>query len=103
MKRWERLGIPIAIFLIILFVGAYVYHRVEGWRYLDSLYFSVATVTTVGYGDFFPKTDAGKIFTIIFIFTGMGLALYLITQIAKLFARRRLDKERGIERLNLRM
>jgi len=57
----------------ILVLGTWFYARVEGWRALDSLYFTVTTLTTVGYGDFYPRTDAGKIFTIFYIIVGIGL------------------------------
>ena len=57
----------------ILLLGTWFYAKVEGWRALDSLYFTVTTLMTVGYGDFYPKTDAGKIFTIFYIFVGIGL------------------------------
>ncbi len=46
-------------------VGTTFYHFVEGWRWLDSLYFCVITLATVGYGDFSPRTDLGKVFTMI--------------------------------------
>ncbi len=73
------------ILLIILFIGATFYHYAEGWRYIDALYFSAATMTTVGYGDITPKTDIGKIFTIIFVFAGVGAALYGLSVIAAHF------------------
>ena len=57
----------------ILALGTWFYARFEHWRWLDALYFTVTTLTTVGYGDFSPKTDAGKIFTIFYIFVGIGL------------------------------
>jgi len=50
---------------IILAVGTVAYHYLEGWSWVDSLYFSVITLTTIGYGDFSPQTDAGKLFTMI--------------------------------------
>jgi voltage-gated potassium channel len=67
----------------ILTAGTFFYHHVEKWRWLDSLYFSVATLTTVGYGDFSPHTDAGKIFTIIYIFFGVGIILGFVNSVAK--------------------
>jgi hypothetical protein len=59
--------------LLILFTGTWFYHQVEGWGWLDSLYFSVITLTTVGYGDFSPQTAVGKIFTVVYIILGLGL------------------------------
>jgi hypothetical protein len=57
----------------ILAMGTWFYARVEHWRALDALYFTITTLTTVGYGDFYPRTDAGKIFTMVYIFVGIGL------------------------------
>jgi voltage-gated potassium channel len=57
----------------VLGLGTWFYWRVEGWTALDSLYFSVTTLTTVGYGDFSPRTPAGKIFTIFYIMVGIGI------------------------------
>jgi len=67
----------------ILLIGTIFYHQVEGWRYLDSLYFSSISLTTVGYGDFAPKTDAVKISTIIYIFLGIGVIVGFLSAIGK--------------------
>lgn len=61
--------------LIILAIGTFSYHYLEGWDYIDSLYFSVITLTTVGYGDLSPQTTGGKLFTIFYIFIGLGMIL----------------------------
>jgi voltage-gated potassium channel len=62
---------------------------VEGWRVLDSFYFSVTTLTTVGFGDPAPATAAGKIFTILYIFVGLGVIGGFINVLVKhTFARR---------------
>lgn len=71
------------IALIILISGTVFYRQIEGWRWLDSAYFSLMTLTTVGYGDFCPKTDLGKIFTMIYTITGIGLFLSFINLVAK--------------------
>ena len=64
-------------FLVIL-GGSTVYHYLENWSWVDSIYFSVVTLTTVGFGDFAPKTDGGKIFTIFYIVIGIGIILSFI-------------------------
>ena len=59
--------------VIILLSGTWFYHAVEGWSWLDAFYFSVITLTTVGYGDFSPQTAVGKIFTVVYIVLGLGV------------------------------
>ncbi|RLK03580.1 potassium channel family protein [Ruegeria conchae] len=58
------------------------YHYVEGWSWLDSIYFSVVTISTVGFGDFSPETAAGKIFTMIYIIVGLGIFVTTATTVA---------------------
>lgn len=86
-KIWRRfkkheLGYLSALVLIILLSGTLFYHSVEGWTYLDSIYFCVITLATVGYGDFHPATDLGKIFTIFYIFIGIGVILGFVDLVA---------------------
>jgi len=69
--------------LILLLMGTFFYHNIEGWKWLDALYFSVITLTTVGYGDLSPQTDIGKIFTMIYLFIGLGILLGFISVIAE--------------------
>ncbi|PEA53807.1 transporter [Bacillus pseudomycoides] len=65
-----------------LLSGTIFYSTVEKMRVIDALYFSVVTLTTVGYGDFSPQTDFGKIFTIFYIFVGLGLVAGFIRKLA---------------------
>lgn len=70
-------------------LGAWFYHVVEGWRWIDSIYFTVITLTTIGYGDFSPKTDAGKLFTIFYIFLGLGLLVGYLNALGENFLKSR--------------
>lgn len=64
----------LTIFAFALVIGAsFFYHHVEKWSMLDALYFSVVTISTVGYGDVTPHTEVGKIFTIFYVLIGLGL------------------------------
>lgn len=71
--------------LFVLFGGALAYHYLEGWSYIDSLYFAAITLSTVGYGDFSPQTDLGKLFTIVYIGIGVGLILAFINTVYQHF------------------
>lgn len=70
------------IAVVMLCIGTFFYSHIEGWKYLDSLYFSVTTLTTVGYGDFYPKTEAGKLFTVFYILAGVGIILGFVNAVA---------------------
>ena len=83
-----------SFFVLVIFTltfGAVVYHSLEGWTWLDSLYFSVITLTTIGYGDFAPVTDAGKIFTILYVFTGIGILLGFVTAAGEYFRKQHVE------------
>jgi len=59
-------------------IGTVTYHFIEGWGWIDCLYFSVITLTTIGYGDIAPITTPGKLFTIIYIMFGLGIIINFI-------------------------
>ena len=59
-------------FLLIL-IGTIVFGALEDWSWVDSLYFSVIAVTTVGFGDLSPTTDASKLFTVVYVLAGIAI------------------------------
>lgn len=81
-------------------IGTVFYHFVEGWRWLDSYYFSVVTLATVGYGDFTPKTDIGKLFTTFYILSGVGIITAFISFSLKKRGQR--FQKRGESNLSIR-
>lgn len=72
----------LAVLTAVAVFSAVVYMALEGWNFLDALYFCVVTMSTVGYGDITPKTDPGKIYTIGFLFIGIGIFVLTVTAIA---------------------
>ena len=78
--------------VIILLVGTIFYRQVEGWSTLDSLYFSVITLSTVGYGDLSPETPAAKIFTMVYIFLGVSIFVSFAGMLVK--ERQEIHKQR---------
>ena len=67
---------------VAIISGTAFYSLVEGLRLVDALYFSVVTLTTVGYGDFAPETDVGKLFTAVYALVGIGILLAFVTTLA---------------------
>lgn len=67
---------------VLLIAGTVFYWRVEDWTPFESLYFSVITLTTVGYGDLAPVTGLGRAFTMAYVLLGLGVIVALVTQIA---------------------
>jgi voltage-gated potassium channel len=76
-----RAGLGLAV--LILLSGTIFYRSVEGWSWIDALYFSVTTISTVGFGDLAPRTDIGKLFTVVYIFVGVGVFVALFAQFAR--------------------
>ena len=78
----EVMGV-VQIALALILIATVFYWLVEGWSLLDAFYFSVVTIATVGYGDFSPETALGKIFTVFFIFSGIGIFVVAVSAIAR--------------------
>ena len=82
----------VLVFLVIsiLVSGTTFYSFAENWSVVDAFYFSVTTLTTVGFGDPAPATTLGKLFTVLYIFVGLGVIGGFINVLAKhTFALRR--------------
>ena len=82
----------IAILLILLLIGgAAFFNQVQGWPLLDSLYFCVMTISTIGYGDLTPTMPISKIFTMAYAVLGIGLFATFVGKIVTL----RLDRHKS--------
>ncbi len=66
--------------MVLVAVGTVFFAMIEGWSWLDAYFFTVITLSTVGYGDLVPATAAGKIGTTIFIFIGLGIFAVALQQ-----------------------
>lgn len=77
-----RVRVLITMTTVLIGIASSFYVWAEKWSWLDSVYFSVITIATIGYGDFSPQTDLGKLFTIFYVLTGLGLFVATATAIA---------------------
>ncbi|HZJ45723.1 MAG TPA: potassium channel protein [Pyrinomonadaceae bacterium] len=74
-----RAKIGVIAVLVAMTIGTLVFHVIERWTILDSLYVTAQTVTTVGFGDLAPRTHAGRAFATVFMMVGVGIVLYALT------------------------
>lgn len=77
-----------ALFFLIattLLSGTIFYWTMEGMEPIDALYLSFMTLTTIGYGDVYPITALGKVFTMLYAAVGVGLMGMFISVIAKAY------------------
>lgn len=81
---WPMLGWGLSTLLL----GTLVYHWLEGWSYLDALYFCVISLATIGYGDFTPTTPLARAFTIVYVINGIVILLALFDRIRMVRTRR---------------
>ncbi len=80
----DRRTRPLIVYVfIIIGVGAALYHWLEGWGWLDSVYFVVVTLTTIGYGDFSPTTPLTKLITIFYGLNGVIILLMLFDAVRR--------------------
>ena len=74
-----RIRIVLMAVLGAIALGTVVFHLLEGWSIIDSLYVTAQTVTTVGFGDITPRTAPGRAFATVFMIVGVGVVLYALT------------------------
>jgi voltage-gated potassium channel len=103
--RATRSGLRFALLGVLssVVVGTVVFHRIEGWSILDSLYVTAQTVTTVGYGDLTPQTTTGRAFAAVFMMVGVGIVLYALTSTVQTIVQSELVAAMGQRRRSRKM
>lgn len=101
-RQFRPVIIGILIFIIVIIIGSIGYVYIEGAGVIDAIYMTVITITTVGFGEIFPLSQAGRLFTIGLVITGAGTVAYTAShviefiiagEIRKSFRRKKMDKK----------
>ncbi|MCR9107916.1 potassium channel family protein [Marivita sp. XM-24bin2] len=84
-----RIATLILTLVLIVTGGTIFFHWVEGWSWLDAYFFTVVTLSTVGYGNLVPMTALGKVGTTLLIFVGLGVFAVAVQQFGQFAMRKR--------------
>ncbi len=95
-----RLRVFVVLLLVIIVVGTLGFMFVERLPPADAFYFSIVTITTVGYGDIHPTTQLGKILSVVLIITGVGTFLGVVANATEILLDKREKKIRE-QKLNM--
>lgn len=95
-KRTSQVAAAMSSVAIWLAIGTFSYQHLEKWTWIEALYFSTVTLTTVGYGDLHPTNDVSRLFTVFYILAAVVTAIGAISVISS----RRIERhaERRAER-----
>jgi voltage-gated potassium channel len=80
----RRFALALVGIALVVWLGTIGYIAIEGMTFVDALYMSVITVSTVGFEEVTPLSPVGRLFTIVLIVTGVGTVIYLLTTAAEL-------------------
>jgi len=102
MENTKHLITGIIMALCIVIFGTAGYIIIEGWGFLDALYMTIITISTVGYSEVHLVSKTGRLFTILLVFFGVGFTLYIAAAVVQfmvegririILGRRRLEKK----------
>jgi voltage-gated potassium channel len=102
MDVFRQLKFGVSFLILALAGGTLGYTLIEGWHPLDSLYMTVITITTVGYGEVGPLSQAGRAFTMVLILGSVGMVAFIVVGLARvmvegevrrILGRRKLEKK----------
>ena len=106
-KRSELISSLILMFSLLMICATGVFFaenetQPEKFSSIPSaMWWAVATLTTVGYGDFTPHTFLGRLFAIIIMLSGISLIAIITGTISSIFTSKRIMEDRGLEKINL--
>lgn len=99
----KRVIVAVNLVAGLLAVGTIGFRLVEGWGWFESLYFTVITLATIGYGEPPHMSDAGRLFTIVLVLSGVGTLGYSLTLLVQTLIQGELRETREKRRMQKRL
>ena len=100
MRQFIRI---VSITVLITLTGTLFYMLIEDASVVEALYFSLSTITTVGYGDVHPGGLGGRLLAIFLMLGGVGMMLYLYSAVASFVVEGRLRQVLGVRKMKRAM
>ena len=86
LRLFSSLILPIAMLVLTILCGTIGYMLIESFSFLEALYMTVITISTVGFTEVKPLSENGRIFTIFLILVNLGLFTYFVTLLTRFFS-----------------
>ncbi len=103
MSFFKQLVYSVLLLLFLLFIGTYGYYLLEGWPLFDAFYMTIITLSTVGFGEVHPLSNEGRVFTVLLIIGGVGVAFYVFTMITESIVSGQLQDFLGRRRIEAKL
>ena len=81
MDNQTRLILALTLVISLVVIGVSGFSIIEGWTFVESLYMTFITLTTVGFAEIRPLSDQGRIFTVFYLIMGIGTAGFGISTV----------------------
>ena len=95
----KRPAVAFGILFLTLVIDSAGCHLSEGFDYFKSLYLTIVTISTVGYGDVYARSTGGMIFALVLIIAGVGTMFYTVSLFAETLVENRLQDIMGREKM----
>jgi voltage-gated potassium channel len=102
-KLKRRFILAVCIIVLVISFGTAGYIIIEGWNFLDALYMTIITLTTVGFKEIHDLTLKGRLFTIVLLMGGVGTVFYALSIGAKVIIEGELQEIYGRKRVEKRL
>lgn len=100
MDRTANLVVVVLLAVFLVAMGTAGYMLIEDWTMLDSVYMTVITLSTIGYGEVNPVSQTGRVFTLVLIVMGVGFFLYVIGNVVQFLVEGRIRHILGRHKLD---
>ena len=91
-KNWLSLTLAFTSLVILIVFGVIYFQFSENWSRVDAFYFTIMTITSVGYGDLVPTHDVSKIVTAIYSLVSIPVVIVVVSVIAKAYFEERISR-----------